>query len=220
MSKALKILMADSVREKQRIWSQINITKFAEKMHASKTLKSEECCDTLHQEKRRNGTEARQHPKRTLRAFIYYVVYVHKITYDDEAGAAVPIHDLGEDVSLIILIGGEYRYGNQTTHYALVLSKDENETIEESHDRIVSIDVTIMIKLCDCLDNLLEMLEEYYQGLPSATRDRLSKYLDKKIRPFIKKVEDVNLENSKYKNAIMDALSDLRLVVAEAQSVV
>ena len=217
MRRKPKVLMADSVRAKRRKWQQINITAFAKKMEAIFTLNAEVCCDTLHQDLRRNGTEVRKHPKRVLRSFTYYTLYLFGIRYNDKLGAGILLHDVAEDVSRKLLSEIRIKYGVQTYQYINAVSRRINESIKTFVKRATQTDSTLLMRLCDAIDNGLDMLDEHYAGLDSAPFERVKEYFNTKIQSLLEAAEKNNFLGSEYERSIREALGDLKLIYKEAQ---
>ena len=217
MRRKPEFLAADPVRKKRKIWQQIKVTAFSKKMEALQTLQSEICCDTFHQEDMRNGTPYRKHPKRAWRAFVFYTLIIFRIPYDDEAGAAVLLHDVLEEIGIAALVAISGIYGFLVPVYVKLLTRFEGESNAAYFRRVMQTDVSIMIKLCDMIDGFLNMIDEFYAGLDSSSTDRVKKYLRKKARPFVKMIRSRNLSGLKYRDPIMEALADFELICREAE---
>ncbi len=218
------ILAAASVRKKQEKCQQINITAFAKKMKARRTLRSEGCCDVYHQNQlRRNGTEVRKHPKRVFRLFVFYLVRRWGIIYSDKIdkrAAGIMLHDTVEDVSEKIFENIERDYGPVTLDFVKALTRKKGESMIRYLRRVIESLLKILAKLCDSIDNLLGMLDEYYEGLPSATLERLETYTKEKVFPLLVIVSILDLRPSEYMGPVQEAFNDLRLCYREAQEAI
>ncbi|MCK9378522.1 MAG: hypothetical protein M0P97_00040 [Candidatus Moranbacteria bacterium] len=216
MRRKPEILAANPVRKKREFWQQIKITSFAKKKGAILTLKAEECCDSYHQDLRRDKTPYRKHPKRVLRSFIYYTLYVCHIPYSDEEGAGILLHDVPEEIGLSTLINIRQRYGKLIPIYVKIFTRLKQESVDCYFKRISQTDFAIMFKVCDMIDGFLGMLDEYYAGLDSSSIERIKAYLEEKAIPFIFVVKSKNLTGLKYKKPIEEALMDFEFIRQEA----
>ncbi len=213
------LLIADSVRKKSLLWQQIRITSFAKKMQGVATLKAEKCCDTYHQTMRRDGSEYRKHPKRVLRAFIYYTVYNAKLAYEDQEGASILLHDVPEEVGLITLISIKEHYGQLIPIYVKMFTRMKGESKISYFKKIAQTDFLIMSKICDMIDGFIGMLDEFYAKNLSSSKKRIESYLTEKAFPFLEIIQKRNLTGLKYEKSIKEALTDFSLICQEAEEV-